>query len=382
MSGISNNYVFTPSGMIIPTNALNSADHYFITATNVLLSKNVMGLIYPDEILEAELFIGRNRLLESQLIPMANDEACTLSYLQKSHQFMYRDLYLWAGELRTAPMIMPLSRSYFEFTDPIDFVSKIRSIFFATIISGDDSELVGNVIVNVPFKNSTKAREHLRGMSDKSFANHGGELLYNLAKVNVFSEGGRHVHHLLLSKLALKHDRVMDWIDLDNDTINRCYMDAFQSQSSQPLQEMVFSGIRPIRQYELDRSQILNMGSESAVVDHNVVSLPQVPVQALPSQQPVSQQPQQSVSQQPVAPLLQQSMSLPPEPVAQVQAPQAFSEPVISPQLLDLQARILADVQHAQQMRADLAAGKYYGPDKITSETIDDKSKNSDGKGV
>jgi cell filamentation protein len=159
-------------------------DVYCIPGTAVL--KNKAGITDQDQLDEYEGDFTAIRLLELTQSPV--EGSFDLAHLCKIHQYLFQDVYEWAGEVRSVDIIRGESR----FCN----VRHIQS-YSNTVFSG------------------LAAEKYLVNLEPKVFANRLAHYLSEINAIHPFREGNGRVQRLFISQLAEHAGYSLDYSALD-----------------------------------------------------------------------------------------------------------------------------------------------------------------------
>ncbi len=176
------------------------ADPYLYPGSTVL--RNLPGLQDADALAEHEAQATTLRL--AQLAATGLEGAYDLSHLQEFHRFIFRDVYPWAGELRTVPLAKP--GSMFALPEHIES--------YAT-------ELLRQLA----------AEQHLRGLPREQFAERLTHYCAEINAVHPFREGNGRAQRACLRQLALDARHTLAWERLDARALVHASQRSFQGDN-------------------------------------------------------------------------------------------------------------------------------------------------------
>ena len=159
-------------------------DVYCIPGTAVL--KNKAGITDQDQLDEYEGDFTAIRLLELTQSPV--EGSFDLAHLCKIHQYLFQDVYEWAGEVRSVDIIRGESR----FCN----VRHIQS-YSSTVFS------------------ALAAEKYLVNLEPEVFANRLAHYLSEINAIHPFREGNGRVQRLFISQLAEQAGYTLDYSALD-----------------------------------------------------------------------------------------------------------------------------------------------------------------------
>ena len=159
-------------------------DIYCIPGTAVL--KNKAGITDQDQLDEYEGDFTAIRLLELTQNPV--EGSFDLAHLCNIHQYLFQDVYDWAGEVRSVDIIRGESR------------------FFNVRLIQSYSNTVFSAIA---------AEKYLVNLEPKVFANRLAHYLSEINAIHPFREGNGRVQRLFISQLAEHAGYTLDYSALD-----------------------------------------------------------------------------------------------------------------------------------------------------------------------
>ena len=183
-------------------------DVYCIPGTAVL--KNKAGITDQEQLDEFEGDFTSIRLLELTQNPV--EGSFDLAHLCKIHQYLFQDVYDWAGEVRTVDIIRGDSR----FCNVRHIQSYSNTVFSALA-----------------------AEKYLVNLEPKVFAN---RLAYYLSEINAihpFREGNGRVQRLFISQLAKQTGYSLDYSALDQAELYPVMQESFLG-NVKPLADLIF----------------------------------------------------------------------------------------------------------------------------------------------
>lgn len=176
------------------------ADPYVYPGTGVL--RNLAGLRDADTLADREAQTSTLRL--AQLAAIRLEGAYDLSHLQAFHRFIFRDIYPWAGELRSVPLAKPGSM----FALPTHIESYANEAL---------RQLAGE--------------GHLRGLSRDRFAERLTHYYAEINAVHPFREGNGRVERAFLRQLAQDADHTLAWERLSSKALVYASRRSFQGDN-------------------------------------------------------------------------------------------------------------------------------------------------------
>ena len=159
-------------------------DVYCIPGTAVL--KNKAGITDQDQLDEYEGDFTAIRLLELTQNPV--EGSFDLAHLCKIHQYLFQDVYEWAGEVRSVDIIRGESR----FCNVRHIQSYSKTVFSAVA-----------------------TEKYLVNLEPKVFANRLAHYLSEINAIHPFREGNGRVQRLFISQLAEQAGYSLDYSSLD-----------------------------------------------------------------------------------------------------------------------------------------------------------------------
>jgi cell filamentation protein len=177
-------------------------DVYCIPGTAVL--KNKAGITDQDQLDEYEGDFTAIRLLELTQSPV--EGSFDLAHLCKIHQYLFQDVYEWAGEVRTVDIIRGDSR-----------FCNVRHIlsYSNTVFSG------------------LAAEKYLVNLEPEVFANRLAHYLSEINAIHPFREGNGRVQRLFISQLAENAGYSLDYSALDQAELYPVMQESFLGCPSQ-----------------------------------------------------------------------------------------------------------------------------------------------------
>jgi len=183
-------------------------DVYCIPGTAVL--KNKAGITDQDQLDEYEGDFTAIRLLELTQNPV--EGSFDLAHLCKIHQYLFQDVYDWAGQVRTVDIIGGDSR----FCNVRHIQSYSNTVFSALA-----------------------AEKYLVYLEPKVFAHRLAHYLSEINAIHPFREGNGRVQRLFISQLAEHAGYYLDYSALDQAELYPVMQESFLG-NEQPLSELIF----------------------------------------------------------------------------------------------------------------------------------------------
>ena len=183
-------------------------DVYCIPGTAIL--KNKAGITDQDQLDEYEGDFTAIRLLELTQNPV--EGSFDLAHLCKIHQYLFQDVYEWAGEVRTVDIIRGDSR----FCNVRHIQSYSNTVFSALA-----------------------AEKYLVKLEPKVFAHRLAHYLSEINAIHPFREGNGRVQRLFISQLAEHAGYYLDYSALDQAELYPVMQESFLG-NEQPLSELIF----------------------------------------------------------------------------------------------------------------------------------------------
>ena len=183
-------------------------DVYCIPGTAVL--KNKAGITDQDQLDEYEGDFTAIRLLELTQNPV--EGSFDLAHLCKIHQYLFQDVYEWAGEVRTVDIIRGDSR----FCNVRHIQSYSNTVFSALA-----------------------AEKYLVNLKPKVFANRLAHYLSEINAIHPFREGNGRVQRLFISQLAKQTGYSLDYSALDQAELYPVMQESFLGDVK-PLADLIF----------------------------------------------------------------------------------------------------------------------------------------------
>lgn len=186
----------------------NADDVYCIPGTAVL--KNKAGITDQNLLDEYEGDFTAIRLLELMQNPINGE--FNLVHLCKIHQYLFQDVYEWAGEVRTVDIIRGDSR----FCNVRQIESYSKTIF-----------------------NALTAENFLIALNAQDFAGRSAHYLSEINAIHPFREGNGRVQRLFISQLADHAGYCLDFSALNQDELYPVMQASFLG-NEQPLAALIF----------------------------------------------------------------------------------------------------------------------------------------------
>ena len=183
-------------------------DVYCIPGSAVL--KNKAGITDQDLLDEFEGDFTAIRLLELTQKPI--EGLFDLVHLCKIHQYLFQDVYEWAGELRSVDIIRGDSR----FCNVRQIQSYSNNVFSALA-----------------------AEKYLVNLEPKIFASRLAHYLSEINAIHPFREGNGRVQRLFISQVAEQAGYSLDFSSLDQAQIYAVMQASFHG-NEQPLSDLIF----------------------------------------------------------------------------------------------------------------------------------------------
>jgi cell filamentation protein len=157
-----------------------NSDPYLYPGTNVL--KNLRGLTDPEDLERFEARRTHQRIAE--LIDNALSGAFDLAHLKAIHQYIFQDVYEWAGQFRTVN------------------ISKGGHLFgLANFLDSSLQQVLRELA----------AENHLGRLDADTFAGRAAHFLGELNAAHPFREGNGRTQREFLRELGLKAGHYIDW---------------------------------------------------------------------------------------------------------------------------------------------------------------------------
>ena len=182
-------------------------DVYCIPGTAVL--KNKAGITDQGQLDEYEGDFTAIRILELTQNPV--EGSFDLAHLCKIHQYLFQDVYEWAGEVRTVDIIRGDSR----FCNVRHIQSYSNTVFSALT-----------------------AEKYLVNLKPKVFANRLAHYLSEINAIHPFREGNGRVQRLFISQLAEHAGYSLDYSALDQAGLYPVMQESFLG-NVQPLADLI-----------------------------------------------------------------------------------------------------------------------------------------------
>ena len=190
-------------------------DPYVYPGTTVL--KNIPGIRRQELLNRFEADRVGQRSLELLEHPFAG--RFDMAHLQEIHQYLFQDVYEWAGQFRTVDMAK--GDSYFA-----------RVPYIEPTLDG----LFGKL----------SARKHLRGLNQEAFASRAAEILGTLNAVHAFREGNGRAQREFVRKLAHDNGYWIDWSKVSREEMYRASARSFMQADNTLFDELLKKAIEPI----------------------------------------------------------------------------------------------------------------------------------------
>jgi len=183
-------------------------DVYCIPGTAVL--KNKAGITDQEQLDEFEGDFTAIRLLELTQNPV--EGSFDLAHLCKIHEYLFQDVYEWAGGVRTVDIIRGDSR----FCNVRHIQSYSNTVFSALA-----------------------AEKYLVNLEPKVFANRLAHYLSEINAIHPFREGNGRVQRLFISQLAEQTGYSLDYSALDQAELYPVMQESFLG-NVKPLADLIF----------------------------------------------------------------------------------------------------------------------------------------------
>ena len=183
-------------------------DVYCISGTAVL--KNKAGIKEQGQLDEYEGDFTAIRLLELTQNPV--EGSFDLAHLCKIHQYLFQDIYDWAGEVRTVDIIRGDNR----FCN-VRYIQSYSNTVFSALA----------------------AEKYLVNLEPKVFANRLANYLSEINAIHPFREGNGRVQRLFISLLAEHASYSLDYSALDQAALYPVMQESFLG-NIQPLADLIF----------------------------------------------------------------------------------------------------------------------------------------------
>ena len=171
---------------------VRSWDDYFIPGTEVL--QNRLGIVDADELQAAETKIVAVRLAGIALAPVTGH--FDFAHFKAIHRRLFKDVYAWAGQVRTAPWLDRMTKSA---PDVVDY--RVGDPAAPLVSYG---YFPASLIENAQIEQHTKlaGEKFLRGLSRVRFAERLADYWNELNAIHAFREGNTRTQFVFFSQLA------------------------------------------------------------------------------------------------------------------------------------------------------------------------------------
>jgi cell filamentation protein len=180
----------------------SSHDPYLDAASGVL--KNRLGITDAAKLEEAEAALVATRSYELAGTPLKGD--FDLVHLQAIHRYLFRDIYQWAGELRT----VDISKGGHYFAHHAHIEAAADSIF----------------------KQLAREREGLARLSPDAFSDRATYYLCELNALRPFREGSGRAQREFISHLARASGYYIAWENVDPTALLQASVESFNGNIS------------------------------------------------------------------------------------------------------------------------------------------------------
>jgi len=170
---------------------VSSWEDYVYPGTQVL--RNRADIRDPDQLQRFERGVTAVRLQELKESPVRGDYG--LAHMQAIHRHVFRDVYEWAGEMRTVDIAKGPAND--------------RTLFALREDIAVKAELI---------KASIEESGHLRGTNREEFAAKMGEVYAAVNELHPFREGNGRATREFMDQLAQESGRRLDYTRVDNET--------------------------------------------------------------------------------------------------------------------------------------------------------------------
>jgi len=193
-------------------------DHYLDPQTGIL--KNRLGIVTEDELEKAEAtFVGiRSYALANDPIKGAFD----LEHLKAIHRFLFGDIYEWAGQCRD----IDIAKGNHFFAHHPHIEAAAQTLF-----------------------QSLAEEKHLAGLSVSDFAERAAFYLGEINALHPFREGNGRAQREFISHLAYANGYVIEWKNLQSDTLVQASIDSFKGDYA-PFATYMRANLKPLGKRE------------------------------------------------------------------------------------------------------------------------------------
>jgi cell filamentation protein len=191
-------------------------DPYVIPGTTVL--QNLLGINSQKELENAEYGLTLTRRYEIEKNPVPGN--FDLPHLCKIHYALFRDVYSWAGELRTVEISK--GSSHFH---PVKFLPAAADYTFGYL---QDSGLLS-----------------AEPIEQEAFISEAAEVLSLLNQMHPFREGNGRAQRAFLDQVAAQSGRQLSWRNVGDMENTRASIESFQANSGKPFEPMIRKILAP-----------------------------------------------------------------------------------------------------------------------------------------
>jgi fido (protein-threonine AMPylation protein)/predicted kinase len=235
-----------------------SESKYEYPGTEVLI--NIPGIRDAEQLKRYEAIVTKERLSQLALQPVK--EAFDLEHLKQIHQFIFKDVYPFAGMLREEN----IAKDFFTFAPTQHMESSAKDLF---------SQL--------------RKEDNLKGLPIDRFADRAAHYMAEINVLHPFREGNGRTQREYIRQLAKNAGYDLDWSKLDPEQVLRASIRS--TVNPQRLAELIREGIQPIGQQlqpQTTKDVFFRNGDYTATrtqVHENIVR------QTLDALQPATEQP-------------------------------------------------------------------------------------------
>jgi cell filamentation protein len=203
-------------------------DPYVYPGTFTLI--NLRGIRDPDQLRDFEANSTFRRGLELRERPLPN--VFSSAHLKRIHEYLFQDVYAWAGEFRTVD-IRKEGSTYFARPD---FIQLSLDQLFASL----------------------QRKGELVGLEATSFAERAGDLFGDLNAIHPFREGNGRTQQELIRQLAARAGHTISWANVAREDMYRESAISFTSGNSEGLGRIIRAAIvTPVDKTVRPRDQML-----------------------------------------------------------------------------------------------------------------------------
>lgn len=192
-------------------------DPYLYAGTNVL--RNLSDELDPEAAAAEERAMSLIRCRERELYPV--NAGFDFRHLQEIHRRLYRDVWAWAGKVRTVEITKGSSHFGEAPNIEAEFAIVHEWLTTSTTLTTDPE------------------------ISDRDFVEHAAKLLQKINRIHPFREGNGRTQRAYLDQIANVSGRTLSWRNIYPSDNTRASIAAFNANNGETLQRLLLEALEP-----------------------------------------------------------------------------------------------------------------------------------------